>query len=338
MERLERITVQLREAKRLAEPGDVPHSRLALLLLDNVAETLLHYEAMYLIGWDRYSEQLLSNLERGAAMAPLSEEMLKLQSELQGKVLSKTRKSSVRREFGAKVDFLLDRGVSGISDVTGRCLKKLHKYRNDTYHRDEARPATLNTAVEIYFYLCCKMLAEIPVHSMSISGPVPQGLVDALGTKLAGLGMDAHVTVAEWLLGGGDLESQEIQQALAAHVLDRLEALDEDLKRVASEIGALSGEDVSADDILIFVQLGPDFDGRTPWEKIRQLSVPIGRAEIEDWRSRGIALADLTPATAAFAVFADIEDEFEPLEDDLEELVISVDTEIQHRIDEALGK
>lgn|GEM_PF-6464753 len=41
IEALERAAVQLWEAKRLAEYNDVVHGRLALLLLDNAAETSL---------------------------------------------------------------------------------------------------------------------------------------------------------------------------------------------------------------------------------------------------------------------------------------------------------
>ena len=41
MDELERAAVQLWEAKLLAEYDDVPHGRLALLLLDNAAESSL---------------------------------------------------------------------------------------------------------------------------------------------------------------------------------------------------------------------------------------------------------------------------------------------------------
>jgi hypothetical protein len=41
MDQLERTAVQSWEAKRLAEYEDVAHGRLAMLLLDNAAETCL---------------------------------------------------------------------------------------------------------------------------------------------------------------------------------------------------------------------------------------------------------------------------------------------------------
>ena len=42
MERLYRTVVQLEEAKKLVQQGDVAHLRLALILLDNAVEVMMH--------------------------------------------------------------------------------------------------------------------------------------------------------------------------------------------------------------------------------------------------------------------------------------------------------
>ncbi len=42
MERLYRTVVQIKEAKRLVRQGDVAHLRLALILLDNAVEVMMH--------------------------------------------------------------------------------------------------------------------------------------------------------------------------------------------------------------------------------------------------------------------------------------------------------
>jgi hypothetical protein len=42
VDRLYRTVVQLEEAKRLIEQGDVAHLRLALILLDNAVEVMMH--------------------------------------------------------------------------------------------------------------------------------------------------------------------------------------------------------------------------------------------------------------------------------------------------------
>lgn len=51
MEELERIAVQLHEAKRLTAYDDVAHGRLAFLLLDNAAEISLKRTARTGLMW-----------------------------------------------------------------------------------------------------------------------------------------------------------------------------------------------------------------------------------------------------------------------------------------------
>lgn len=51
MDQLERTVVQLPEPKRLISLDDVAHGRLALLLLDNAAETSLRRSAQTKIQW-----------------------------------------------------------------------------------------------------------------------------------------------------------------------------------------------------------------------------------------------------------------------------------------------
>lgn len=45
-----------------------------------------------------------------------------------------------------------------------RVLKKLHKYRNEAYHRDQLRVSTLEGAIKIYAYLVCSLMRDFPMH------------------------------------------------------------------------------------------------------------------------------------------------------------------------------
>lgn len=74
MDELERITIQLWEAKRLAEYEDVAHGRLALLLLDNAAETCLM----------RSSQSFLINAEMYGNMSTCSEMSILMMSKDSG--------------------------------------------------------------------------------------------------------------------------------------------------------------------------------------------------------------------------------------------------------------
>ena len=68
MDQLERTVVQLWEARRLAARRDVPHGRLALLLLDNVAETSLMRSAQVSMTWAKFyndAAYILRSVEPG---------------------------------------------------------------------------------------------------------------------------------------------------------------------------------------------------------------------------------------------------------------------------------
>jgi hypothetical protein len=339
VERLERIAVQLAEAKRLSEPGDVPHSRLALLLADNAVETLMHFECVFQVGMDQDKERRLALLER--LPSPTAEDFADL-AKLKSKVLTDKRKEKIEREFGPKVDLLVERKTPGLTRVVGRCLKKLHKYRNETYHLDKVRPEILNTAVAVYFYLCCELLAEMPVRWITTtSRKVYPGLVEALGRSSSAYSpsFGEQRQVAEWLLSGTDVASTGVEKVLADHLVARLEEFDEYLELVASTMDELTGSGWTGPDVLILVQLKEGvIDPRSPVEEYRKISVPVDRKKIAKWYERGRKIADIRPTTAAFAAFADLEDAFERVDDSLRALGASVNEQESFRFDDARGK
>ena len=336
MEQLERFAVQVTEAKRLASSEDVAYSRLALLLLDNVAETLMYHMCRDSMMYDRVKEQHLDMLLRNPKPRP---EDLKMIDELKAKVLTPKRKENIESYFVPKVEFLRERKAQGMTSEIGRCLRKLHAYRNEIYHRDKIRPGTLNTAVKIYFHLSCHLLAAYRPIAMHWTRPTPPGLADALGHDFAGTPLDSYPTVAKWLLDGKDLEADGVQLALADHLVGRLEEILETLDWTSETMADLSRQDWTAPIVLTWIQLG-DEDAKPfmSLEDLSQMKVPIGQKEIDGWRARANKIRDLTPTTAAFAAFANLEDEIEKVEGPLNELASAVDREVGFRIDEARGK
>lgn len=62
--------------------------------------------------------------------------------QIRSKVLSKSKRRSIERDFNAKCDARVFDGQ--LAEAYGRALKKLHDYRNEAYHGDEVRPPTIN--------------------------------------------------------------------------------------------------------------------------------------------------------------------------------------------------
>jgi hypothetical protein len=90
MDQLERTVVQIGEARRLARWGDIPHGRLALLLLDNAAEMSLMRTAeasMIQAEWYTDMDYLLQDVD------PDDKEGQKLKAEIDAKTISKKRRS-----------------------------------------------------------------------------------------------------------------------------------------------------------------------------------------------------------------------------------------------------
>ncbi len=76
---------------------------------------------------------------------PLDADAAAHKAELDAQVLSQTRARRIRERFDAKIDFLVE--VDALTQPLSRVLVKLHRYRNEAYHRDKVRSETIHTAV-----------------------------------------------------------------------------------------------------------------------------------------------------------------------------------------------
>src|ERR1700719_2116764 len=134
MERLYRTVVQLEEAKKLVQQGDVAHLRLALILLDNAVEVMMH---RVIEGKMMYSDMYARMLENFPA-DPLDPKREEIRQEMATHVVQPKRQKEIRRVFGEKIKFLSeDHDI--IPLPCARALKHLHDYRNETQHQDQVR-------------------------------------------------------------------------------------------------------------------------------------------------------------------------------------------------------
>ena len=159
METLERLVVHVEEAVRHATMNDDPHLRLGLLLLDSAAELLLHRECQSTPPLGR---------ERRATAAPGGGagggdgQRAGMGRGAVGEGPTPAQCKKIDRDFGVKCDYLESLGM--LAGPHARVLKKLHKYRNEAYHRDQLRLGTLASATKIYAYLVCSLMRDFPMH------------------------------------------------------------------------------------------------------------------------------------------------------------------------------
>ena len=328
-DRLERVVVQLTEAGRLADVGDVSHGRLALILLDNLAEVLMHRQWEDDLSWIQLARSQVTRLQSHPRLDDHGQQLL---DELATRTVSRTREREISRTFGGKVDFLVQQGT--IESAHGRVLKKLHEYRNAAYHRDEVRPETLRTAVEIYFFLCCYLMQALPPRMVSMTRP-PLAVARILGTDDSWVTLETQAEVAELVLESRRLDHQQVMLLLREHALDRLLRMREMLHDWAAD----GPGTLTAEELLHLCQV-PEEAITSPSDLDRLDEIPVAHdmSSFDRWEARAERIADAADAVDAMVAFSDLEDAFETLEVEIEDMARAMDARVQDEIDRIRGK
>jgi hypothetical protein len=171
MEQLELIVVQLEEAKGMIEKGRVAHLRLAFILLDSVTELILHRTVQFTL-WDQEMLTGLLSTYKQLAVGGHAEAAAEVEA-IEAKIISKAELNKIDHNFDAKVAFLVERGA--LDAALGPVLNKLHKYRNEMYHRDKLRPDVIKPATLIYFDSACAALDSYRQLYMACGSPSDLG-------------------------------------------------------------------------------------------------------------------------------------------------------------------
>jgi soluble cytochrome b562 len=139
LERLEMMAVQLDEASAFLAEGSVSHARLAFILLDNAAEVIMRRNVEVHLTHNKAMERVLRQWKEILERDPADAEARRHHDEVAREVVPRSARKTLAWSFDPKVDFIRDRG--DIQETESRVLKKLHRYRNELYHRDRVRPA-----------------------------------------------------------------------------------------------------------------------------------------------------------------------------------------------------
>lgn len=332
MKRLEFIVVQLEETKRLIEINRVPQLRLALILLDSAIELVLHRTVNTQLSYEPV--QILANYRRAKESGRYDEDLDTTIQELEGLVTSQTQRKKLD-SFDPKIDFLIRSG--DLAAEIGPVIKKLHKYRNETYHRDQHREAVLRPAVLIYFDAACTVLSAYRTGIMSIDsdiGPEFGKYVDARGPLYTDV-FELAGTVARQLRDALGLDLKAVRNALSDHLTARLDTLDSDIKFIEQNVD----RELTREDVIRMAQVADgDMEAILDLEVLRNRIFRYSDRDIIKWRTEIICLLSIANKHEMFAKFAAIEDEFEPLELKVHEDVSRLDHAIQMQIDEYRGK
>ncbi|MEV0725611.1 hypothetical protein AB0I37_22875 [Micromonospora purpureochromogenes] len=338
---LDRLGVQLSEARRLTRHGGVPRNRLALLLLDNAAETLLRLSATtYLARADLYGNMM----RRLEPARPHADEAEKLAQELGLRVVSASRRRKIDRDFNELVDFVFEHDDWSLDPEMAACIKILHRYRNAAYHRDKVYPDVLEPAVIIYFYLVAHLLKHRK-SSLWLIDQAPPGVLevldgDDLGSGFLGLpGYSSEAfqaAMADRILRDFIPDSTRVSESLSKHMLARLDGIDRDLK----EIGDYHGPpDVERDFAIRVVQCtDAEWHADGPPRDFWTRRFAVTGEVIQAWKADALKLAGVTRALDALRMFAEQESSIVKFEERASELAFETEGAIQFESDLRRGK
>lgn len=336
VDRVERIGVAVRTAQELYTRGGTADLRVALILIDSAAELVLQ-GAVADRGW------WLRTAELWSTTAPERTRTISLPSEITMSALGDepwrlraADKKKLAWEFVVKLDFLVF--LEELDRDYAFAIRRLHKYRGDTYHKDQVREATLRSSVLIYFYLLGILLRDL---SPTMSRMAHRGEAERVAARLnipvelAESGHSAQEALAESLLADTDLLSANIVQTLAENSVDRLDVMDEDLDYIEEFMNGGPSSGARREDIMRIAQSEEPLLTR---EQLRGRSFPVTAESFVAWRSQARSIGTHAGPLSAFHAYAELESAMQPFERQLHDLLVGVDREIQHQIDVARGK
>jgi hypothetical protein len=333
---LERTVVQLVEARRLADFDNVPHGRLALLLLDNAAETMLYRQAKEALGWAGWYSKMLKQL--GPFEDGDDEDLKALREGLESKTVSEKTRKKIEQNFTDLVKFVFSRPDCGLERELASCLNALHRYRNAAYHQDFVSADVLGPANEIYFNLCCQLLKDQRFTMMAALAEPPASVAALLPDLPTAPVLNDEKTlgdsVADKLLAQHHLDHGGITSALAAHLVARIGVVERNLDEFITYLGYR--DKVSA---LRVIQLMPYGDEPpTVPDDFLTRKLDVTDRTIQSWTRRAAAISDLSSAQDALRQFDEVESAVARFEDQLEPFMIAIDREIEREIDTRRGK
>ncbi|MGW1496388.1 hypothetical protein [Streptomyces sp. NPDC002402] len=334
MKRLELVIVQFEEVKRLIEVGRVPQLRLAHILLDSAVELIMHRMTEAEFVFERYDFDQLENLRRLEALRksdkPLnrrfgatgpSADQLRAEIQRLEKTVTSTTQRKKIKEFGKRIDFLVER--KKLPEDLAPVLKKLHDYRNETYHRDQHRVEVIRPAVLIYFDAACTVLDHYEPGTVVGDGPPGPELArfqDGVPGRQNPFEMPRRA--AKQLREEVGLDLAAVRTALVEHLLARLDDLESGLAYIEENI---TGGTIPGDGIRIMQIEDDDLEATFDKQALRRRKYPLTMKDVQSWIERATAMESMDDKHALFAELAALEDAFEGLELKVREAVWSID-------------
>lgn len=335
------------------------NNRLALILVDNATELLVHRQCSDLLEMHEWNFALHMRYQREVPSA-LRDELGRSEPMFSKLLLPKQLTRVKSRSLPDKLHAL--RQIGDITPEERQFIAIAHHYRNELYHAGLAHDHIVRAVAGQYFRLCCELFARMEHHgffgvTMSSDDSYSEIFHKYLGanddeTPIFGIDRKA---VCDRLLATLPSRLPSLPVTLASSALGYIERLADNFDFIIHN----NPEALDAGQVLTLVQLQ------------RDLAVELGRASLLDrelsveeesqlvdiakrtarnwqqrystvphgnWRARASRLANELDPLLAMKKYEDLRGEMRYLEDALEPAVDAVDQWVQSEIDRRRGK
>ena len=356
------IVEQLDRAARELSTDHPINNRLALILVDNSTELIVHRQCMDLLQQDSFAsgfqKELLEVISHSSSSPKSQTEYLE---ELSRQVLRpKQRARANGRRFEDKLKVL--KQVEDLTESERRFIAIAHNYRNELYHIGLTHNDIIRAIVGQYYALCCRLFGRMgqrAFYSHSVSStdtytdtalrylPSRNGNIDLSSVDRTALAQKLHRA----LPGGMPNLSKTLAAKAHTDILEVKEQFDFMVENNPNNLGS--------DELLKHIQFQSDFVEAAERADYREFSTEIDpRGGVnklimtfgERWKPKHYSIPDKKWKLRA----DEIEEQDDPLVamdlyqslrnsmSDLEEVVLTaagdLDRWIQQQIDEARGK
>ena len=112
---------------------------------------------------------------------------------------------------------------------SARALKHLHDYRNETQHQDQVRSESIKPATLVYFDIAADFLVRLHPGTTVWHGGQNYDWLKKYGIQQKFVSQETHPRIAEGLRAGLPIDIAGIRTALATHLKDRINAMENQL-------------------------------------------------------------------------------------------------------------
>jgi len=325
MKKFSLIIEQVDHCKNLILDDSIPNLRMALILLDNATEIIMYRTVLDELWHNDLYSRILNKAKRELSNEKLAEFREKVDIP---KILSDSKKKKILRYFDEKVKFLWNKGY--FDQSLGSVAISLHKFRNETFHRDIVRYEILHSLSILFFEVVCIFILKLRINPSEYDFEDKwDDFYQKFGIEdkpLPFFNEDIVENIVSKFRGELNIDFEIFRENLVVYLRNKLNEVLKNLRFVNECIGLKNDKAVFE---FILESFLPETEFRKDqlvFEIFASIDKPIDEIEKADDQ------IDL------FNRFMEIEEKFSPFESLINHAAYKFDEAIQFQIDLARGK